>query len=249
MANTQKETDTPLTKGSYSTYQEKTDCKPKPTLASDVQKIIDSCPLLTGLDLKARHSCFKTLKSGQIITDSINGTPACGIVVFGMLDVYNVAADGHEVCLTRLEQGSCFGIANLFEDGSLKTVLKCRKQAKVLLFPKRLLISALENNLVLANRFLRFYNNRLDFLLQRIELLTMHSTCGKLIEYLLTQTTPEGNLELRVSRDDFARQLGASRAALYRELSRLQSLGLITVRGRHIQVIDPGGLERLAFQS
>jgi len=223
--------------------------QPRHPSSQAVRQALEACPILAGLHLEPHMAYLKKLRARQIISDSINGIPACGILISGSLDVYNVAADGHEICLNRLRPGDCFGLANLFDEGSLKTVLKSRQSTEVLLFPKHILIDACKTDSQLANRLLRFYSSKVDFLLQRIELLTMHSACSKLVEYLLDKANSQCRVELDSSRECLACQLGVSRAALYREFSRLQQLNLIEVHRRHIDICDPWSLERFRFEN
>ncbi|MDR0500593.1 MAG: Crp/Fnr family transcriptional regulator [Coriobacteriales bacterium] len=214
--------------------------------SASVRQALTKCELLQGLNLSPKNTMLKELKRGQITSDSINGRAACGLVVTGTIDVYNVAADGHEIRLSRLHAGDCFGLANLFGNASLKTVLKCHKNATVLFFSKQLLCNALQNDLALANRLLQFYCQKVDFLLLRIEHLTMHFASGKLSEYLLAQSASQTTVTLEMTKDELASQLGISRATLYRELKRLTKLGGIKVEKRTIVILRPQVLQDLA---
>ena len=62
-------------------------------------------------------------------------------------------------------------------------------------------------------RYAALCNRKLQFLLRRIELLTMQSCRGRLIAHLLEQQDEKGVVRLAGSREDLARRLGVSRAA------------------------------------
>lgn len=69
-------------------------------------------------------------------------------------------------------------------------------------------------------------NAKIQFLLSRIEMLTMQSCRGKVLAFLLAEKREDGVILLRGTRDELASRLSVSRAALYRELSALQRRGL-----------------------
>ena len=76
---------------------------------------------------------------------------------------------------------------------------------------------------------------------------TMQSCRGRLIAHLLEQQDEVGVVKITGSREDLARRLGVSRAALFRELSALQSMGTVSVDGNSITVEDRPLLEELLY--
>ena len=96
-------------------------------------------------------------------------------------------------------------------------------------------------------RYAALCNRKLQFLLRRIELLTMQYCRGRLIAHLLEQQDEAGLVKITGSREDLARRLGVSRAALFRELSALQSMGAAAVDGNSIRIQDRPLLEELLY--
>ena len=90
-------------------------------------------------------------------------------------------------------------------------------------------------------------NQKLQFLLRRIELLTMQSCRGRVIAHLLAGQDRNGCVKPTGSREDLARQLGVSRAALFRELAALQSMGVLRSEGNLLTVLDTPALEKLLY--
>ena len=90
-------------------------------------------------------------------------------------------------------------------------------------------------------------NANIQFLLSRIEMLTMQSCRGKLLAFLLAEKREDGVILLRGSRDELASRLSVSRAALYRELSALQSGGYLEVGESRLRVLNTSALERLLY--
>ena len=71
-------------------------------------------------------------------------------------------------------------------------------------------------------RYAALCNRKLQFLLRRIELLTMQSCRGRLIAHLLERQDEKGVVRLAGSREDLARRLGVSRAAVWKAIEALR---------------------------
>ena len=90
-------------------------------------------------------------------------------------------------------------------------------------------------------------NAKIQFLLSRIEMLTMQSCRGKVLAFLLAEKREAGVILLRGTRDELASRLSVSRAALYRELSALQSGGYLEVGESRLRVLNTSALEKLLY--
>lgn len=201
-----------------------------------------------GIDLtKISH---EALDKGRMISDRQNGQNHVVLVVKGKIEVYSIALDGKEILLSLLKEGDCFGISNLFlSDTELPTVLMCAADSEVLLIPKHLLIEAMKANGELAIRYATIYNRKIQFLLQKIESLTMQSGKCKVAEYLLSHADDQDVVTLEHSKEHFASVLGISRASLFRELSYFQNEEIIAPVGNEIRIRRRKRLEEILYQS
>ena len=66
----------------------------------------------------------------------------------------------------------------------------------------------------------------------------MQSCRGKVLAFLLAEKREDGVILLRGTRDELASRLSVSRAALYRELSALQSVGYLEVGESRFRVLN-----------
>lgn len=214
----------------------------------EILSVMEACPMLRGCGIAPELMTVRRYRKGQIISDQAEGRKSVGLVASGQVDVYSVAIDGRDIQLNILEAGECFGICNLLSPADLETVLRCRMEAVLIFIPKEALVSAMKIDPALALRYAAHCNEKIQFLIHRIELLTMQSCRGKVIEYLLSQRRPDGMVRPNCSREDLARRLGISRAALFRELSFLQARGLLSSEGADMRVKDPTGLEQMLYQ-
>jgi CRP-like cAMP-binding protein len=62
----------------------------------------------------------------------------------------------------------------------------------------------------------------------------------------MTDTGEPPLIDLVLTQSELGHLVGAVRQSVNRELSRLEDDGLIAIRGRSIQLLDPAGLSRRA---
>ncbi len=231
MAKTETETDTP---------------SPDQAL---IRETLAHSPLFSDFAMEEANPVLRRCKSGQIISDTLDGIPQVGLIAQGRIEVYSIAIDGREIQMNVLGPCECFGICNLMGGQGPDTVLRCVQASTLLYIPKSVLLAHLEKNPAGALRYAKLCNEKLQFLLQRIAMLTMQSARGKVIAYLLSEKDPQQTVFLKGSREDLAMRLGISRAALFRELSALQGNQLIQTEGSRIVLKDIPQLEKLLYQT
>lgn len=214
-----------------------------------IRETLAHSPLFSDFTTQEASVVLRHCKNGQIVSDVLEGIPQVGLIAQGRIEVYSIAIDGREVQMNVLEPYECFGICNLMGGQGPDTVLRCMQATTLLYIPKAVLLDHLEKNPAGALRYARLCNEKLQFLLQRIAMLTMQSARGKVIACLLSEKGSHKTVILKGSREDLAMRLGISRAALFRELSALQGNGLIQTEGNKIRLLDVGRLEQLLYQT
>ena len=215
----------------------------------DIREKLSICSLLAGLPLKQSDVSERDFRAGQIISDRPGGIPAVGMIISGRVDVYSVALDGKDVLLNSLATGECFGVCNLLAKAELDTVLRCAEDSAILYLTTPVLLALMKQDVGFAMRYAEMCNQKIQFLIRRIELLTMQSCRGRVIAYLLEKQDSSNTVHLTGSREDMARQLGVSRAALFRELFTLQSRNAISADGNTIHLSDVTLLEDMLYHS
>ena len=213
----------------------------------EIKAAVEASPLLGGCNLPASGMQVKYCHKGQIVSDRQKNEEILGLIMDGSMDVYSIALDGREILLSQLEKGDCFGVVNLLTKTELPTVLRCRTDTTLVIIPKCQLLSAMEKNSELALRYAGFCNKKMQFLIRRIEFLTMQSGKKKLVQYLLEVPGKGGRFGKNVSRDELASILGISRASLFRELASLTKQGLIALRDGEICLLRPDEMEEILY--
>lgn len=180
---------------------------------------------------------------GQVVGDSDGSSTFAVFVEEGKLDVFSVALDGTKTLVSTLESSDVFGISNLFEEQDLRTLLQCRTNCVLLSLPKEELRTAILKSPLAMVEYAKLCNRKIQFLIQRIEQLTLTSARSKVAEYLLSNTSCEHPELSLVSKEFLALPLGISRASLFRELSAMEKRGAVYSNGSTVRVVNREILE------
>ena len=213
----------------------------------EIKAAVEASPLLGGCNLPASGMQVKYCHKGQIVSDRQKNEEILGLIMDGSMDVYSIALDGREILLSQLEKGDCFGVVNLLTKTELPTVLRCRTDTTLVIIPKCQLLSAMEKNSELALRYAGFCNKKMQFLIRRIEFLTMQSGKKKLVQYLLEVPGKGGRFGKNVSRDELASILGISRASPFQGACGADKAGTHALRDGEIYLLKPDELEEILY--
>lgn len=205
---------------------------------AQIKNAIFGCQLFSDCAFDDNSLIAQAFKRGETVTDTLDGKPVIGVIAKGEVGVYSVSPDKSEVNLSSLKSGDAFGISNLFSSKELETRLVCHERTDIVFVSKQAFLEMISLNPILAERYMTLLNNKIRFLIQRIELLTAQSGRAKLAEYLLTNADSENTVLLGCSKEQLAKLLGMSHAALFRELSALTQAGLISVDKSRIKLLD-----------
>ena len=209
----------------------------------DIEEALALSPLLSGLTVPVLGMTEVAYAKGETVRDVWEERPSVGLVVSGTVAVSSDAPDGRDVRLSTLKKGDCFGIANLFSPDPLQTILRCEKDCGIAFIPKERLITLLGEDGDFAIRYARLSNEKLQFLIRRIELLTTQNHQTRLIAWLMSgENSTQDEIRFPGKRESLAAHLGMSRAALFRELAQLDREGLIVTRGTVVRILDREGL-------
>ncbi len=197
-----------------------------------------------------QYRCYRCRhKKGSVIDDRLEGIPCVVLIESGEIAVHVSGLDGKRTHLSTLSPGECFGISNLLSERELDTQLRCKTAATAIYIPKSLITNAMRQNPELAMRYAAHCNEKINFLIGRIEALTLQSASAKLASYLLRHQDNDNKHTLTTTRERFASYLGISRAALYREFSLLEEMGAIELSGRSIYIKDDETLKNIINKS
>ncbi len=149
--------------------------------------------------------------------------------------------NGLPVLLQRLEKGKVFGAASLFsEEKEDVTMLRAEGDASAFFLPIGLITELIENDSAFALSYIAFLSGKIRFLNRRMSELSAPSVTQKLASFLLREESSIAQTKVKL-----ASALGIGRASLYRSLDELSEMGLISVDGKSVTVIDREGLSSI----
>ena len=199
--------------------------------------------------LLKKHPIFRSLsdvKLSDIVSDSRCKTVSASdgeeisanglglfLILTGSVLVFR-KGNGLPVLLQRLEKGKVFGAASLFsEENEAVTILRADGDASAFFMPIGLITGLIRDNSAFALSYVTFLSGKIRFLNKRISELSAPSVTQKLAAYLTREENTIAQTKVKL-----ASALGIGRASLYRALDELTELGLISVDGRNVTVID-----------
>ncbi len=148
---------------------------------------------------------------------------------------------GLPVLLQRLEKGKVFGAASLFGNESEDvTILRAEDDASVFFLPIELITELVREDSAFAMSYIAFLSGKIRFLNRRMSELSAPSVTQKLAAFLLREENGIAQTKVKL-----ASALGIGRASLYRALDELTEMGLISVEGKSVTVIDRKSLSAI----
>lgn len=180
----------------------------------------------------------KIFHTDDVISDKVEGKDCIGVISDGNIAVYSMSLEGKEVLLNTLSKNDCFGISNLFTACSLQTTLIAKKTTTIKYILKETIIKEMETNPSFAIKYASYCNEKIQFLLEKIEFLTVHTSKNKLIFYFLSHMDDNKQVRIDCTREELAERLGISRAALFREISYLQKHEVIEIHKNYFEIKD-----------
>lgn len=212
--------------------------------------------MLSNLDLIRRVSLFSTLtpdqaealaatvskkrfKRGEILVEQGKKTDALYIVLAGRTRVLMADSKGREVILATLVSGDYVGEMSLIDNAPHSATVVAEQQVDVLVLGRDSFLRCLGENMEMSHAVMRGLVQRLRKASDNISSLALVGVYGRVAKVLLDSAVPDdsGALLIRdkVSRQDIAKMVGASREMVSRVMKDFEEQGFI-------QLLDAGAL-------
>jgi len=206
-----------------------------------VSELLDENPLLRSCRIRQEEAVLVSLQRGQTITDTYQGKNQVCLIVKGTISVFSHSEDGCEMLLTQQHQGDLFGVSNLFLESNLETTLRSKTNSTLLLVAKETVRTHLLADMKAMEGYARFCNEKIQFLLGRLEALTPHSAKARLMSHFLANEK-EGIVTIP-NKDGLSKSLGIGRSSLYREMDNLETSGLIIAKNPKTYAVEVSALQ------
>ena len=215
-------------------------------------------PLFEGLEPARRAGLAGMMgeeshKRGDVIFNQGDYGDALYVIKSGSVRISQVSEDGHELILIVLRTGDFFGEMSLLDGETRSAAAIAAEDATLLTLRRTDFMHFLGENPSAAVEMLRVLSLRLRRMDGVLEEAVFHSATVRIARRLLELLTIYGRdvdggslLDVRLTQSEIAEMVGTSRVTVNKELSEMESAGVVKRVRRQILVLDVDGLNDLA---
>ena len=196
----------------------------------------------------ASQCAFQSLERGACVFREGDAPAGVFLILEGRIKLLRSSEDGREQVLHEEGPGVTLGEVPVFDGNGYVGSAIAVEPARVLFVPRAPLLEALRRSPASALDVIQVLASRVRKLAGVVEDLSLRGVTERVASYLCREIARAGSdtLELRITRDELATHVGTVREQASRALSQLKAAGVIDVRARHIVILDPEALRRLA---
>lgn len=207
---------------------------------------LKKCPLFSQLTpeqiQQVEPSCLsREFKRGDVVYLPSDMGDSVLLLARGRVRIYHVTSEGKQAILSFIEPGELFGELALFDPHRRDEYAEATEKSLVVLLPRETVHNLVARHPQMSMSITRLYGLRLRCIERRLKSLLFRSSRDRLVHLLLElaekygRMTDDGLLiNLRISHQDMASVIGATRETVTITLGELQQDGLIRVEKRRI---------------
>lgn len=218
-----------------------------------VQSFLANVPLFNSmrpeeLDRIALGTSELRLAKGDILFH--RGEPCVGFhaVLYGLVKLSFIAANGAEKVMELIGPGHTFGEALMFMDKDYIVSAQAVEDTLLLHVAKPTIFREIHDDPAFARKMLAGLSQRMHSLMCDMESYTLRSGTQRVAGYLSQQHAHDGGdaIALGVSKAMLASRLNLTPEHFSRIMAELSSQNVIAFRGRSVTILDAGALQRIA---
>jgi CRP-like cAMP-binding protein len=216
------------------------------------RRILETTQLLGALPPDALESLRSASTVRSVARNEVlfcRGDPANELfgIVSGRVAVLTRAPDGRESLVAVLDEGSLFGELGLFDDGPRSADARALEPTQVLALDYSAVRAAIKAEPQLLWIIIRVLARRLRATDDTLADAVFLDVPGRTAKRLLELSGSDDEFRLRMTQEDLAGLVGASRERVNKALSMFTRLGWLSVEGRNrYKILDRGALEERA---
>lgn len=225
-----------------------------PNAFQEAGQVLATVPYFANLDAAtletvAQHTQRHTFETDQIVF--LEGEAATGLYILqhGWIKAVKFAANGREQVLRFLGPGEVFNAIGVLAGTANPATAMALEPTTIWLVQREALLQLCEAHPSLARMVIQNLAQRIHYLVDLVEDLSLRSVEARLARFLLEQA--DGFVVHRqrwATQAELAARLGTVPDVLHRALHSLGEAGLIEVGRREIQLLDPFGLQAKVAQ-
>lgn len=213
------------------------------------------CVLLQPLDSDDFDEVVRTARASQLSDNStlfLQGSALSHIyfLISGGVKLQRLSPMGDEKVIEIIRPGQTFAEAVMFAGGAQYPVSAVAVSASVVVgIHANTYMTLLKKSNALSLNLLSKISQRLHWMVNEVDRLTLHNATFRLVDYLLSHIPAESNERAEVSliapKHVIASRLSIKPETLSRSLKDLSQQGLIALDGSEIELIDISKLRQL----
>lgn len=166
------------------------------------------------------------------------------LIATGTVKVSVPEEGGQEVVVALARGGDVFGEISLFDEGPRSATVTALTETTVFTLPNQEFTQALERNPQAMRALLAMLAKRIRHSTGHIEDLVFLDLPGRVAKCLVDQSELVGEGIVRLTQEDVAGFVGATRVAVNRVLVELERRGLLRLGRGQVEILDRAALKR-----
>lgn len=164
-----------------------------------------------------------------------------GVIAFlvnGKATIKRLNDMGDSITIRSISCGEIFGAASVFGNSNFVTSsITADTVCEVIYISQEKFCDIIKQYPQMSVNYIKYLSDRIRFLNRKLDAFTAKLTEEKLYEFLLSQSDSEGNVNLNFGIAELARRLKVGRTSIYRDISALESKGLLNRCGHSFKIL------------
>ena len=205
--------------------------------------MLETVPLFHGLsdDTLAeieQHGSIKSFRKNAIIINQDDETYSLYVILSGRVKVFVSGEDGREVVLNYQSAGDYFGDLALIDKQPRVASVITTEPSKFMIISRDDFMTCLSRNPEIAINLMKPMTSRMRMLAQNVSSLALMDVYGRVARVLLQQSEEVDGERVtgRITQQEIADMVSASRAMVSRILKDLKAGGYITINKKCITI-------------
>jgi CRP/FNR family cyclic AMP-dependent transcriptional regulator len=197
--------------------------------------VLRNVPLFSGLseaelEKLSKVSVRKRVERTAFVVRAGESTDSLYILLTGRAKVTNTDEEGREIILAWLGPGEFFGEMGMIDGSPRSANVVASEACELLVLSKDAFQRCLQDNFLVAQKLMQILVRRLREADRKIESLALLDVYGRVARLLLELSVEEGGRRIvkkKISKQDMARMIGASREMVSKVMRDLELSGYI----------------------
>ena len=206
--------------------------------------MLDNVPLFSGLSSAAlaeieQHGTVKSFRKNTIVINQDDETYSLYVILSGSVRVFISGEDGREAVLNHQGAGDYFGDLALIDKQPRVASVMTTEASRFMIISREDFMACLSKNPEIAINLIKPMTSRMRMLARNVSNLALLDVYGRVARVLLEQAEEQEDGEMvteKLTQQEIADMVGASRAMVSRILKDLKAGGYISVDKKRITI-------------